>query len=120
MQMMAWLPTASPHPDIINQSVVIQLVNSLQIADLLCLCCVVRDNVRSLEMSLLVSYQRQLPVLEHSKFKLVHTEGMRVRCLRFRVLENFQKAVLCMHRVSVLRMLRILLVIEQVERLLPE
>lgn len=71
-------------------------------------------------MSLLVSNQRQLPVLEHSEFKLVHTEGVRIRCLGFGILKNFQKSVLCMHRIPVLRMLSILLVIEQVERLFPQ
>ena len=84
----------------------------LQVGHLLCLLFIGRRILRSLEVVFLVRHKHELVVSPLTHLKLVHTKGMGQRNLSLTVFEDFEEAVLRMHRVLGLSVLRELLVID--------
>ena len=114
VEMVVRLLAADTQPHVKMELIVEAGVDTLNVGNLLCLQCVVSDDFRSLEMVLLISDELNLVTIEVSKFKFVHAEGVREANLALVVRENFEKAVLCMHRVPILSVFGILLHIEDV------
>ena len=85
--------------------------HTLQVGHLLCFLFISRRILRSLEVVFLVRHKHKLVVSPLTHLELVHAEGMGQRDLGLTIFENFEEAVLRMHRVLGLGVLRELLVV---------